>query len=53
MPAVCENCATEEEDLTSVWPDGDQTADNPQLWCPECVATYPHEAAEADEETDS
>ncbi|MGH9225053.1 MAG: hypothetical protein ACRD2W_15035 [Acidimicrobiales bacterium] len=45
--AVCENCAAEEEDLTSVWPAGDDTSsDAPQLWCPECVASYPNEAAE-------
>jgi len=45
-PAVCENCAADEEDLTSVWPTGDATAASPQLWCPECLSRYPNEPAE-------
>ena len=51
--AICENCTTEEDDLTSVWPAGDQSAETPQLWCPECVATYAHEPAGDDEQDDA
>ena len=52
-PSICENCACEEDDLTSVWPGGDDTADSPQLWCPECVALHPNEpAADAEEAAD-
>jgi hypothetical protein len=43
---VCENCTAEEEDLTSVWPVGEESSDAPQLWCPECIARYPNEPAE-------
>ena len=46
---VCENCTADEEELTPVWPGGDQTAETPQLWCPECVSRYPNDAAEGDE----
>ncbi|MEW6153977.1 MAG: hypothetical protein AB1673_08330 [Actinomycetota bacterium] len=45
---VCENCARDEEDLTSVWPPVNPGAEPAasQLWCPECVARFPHEPAD-------
>ncbi|MFL5911876.1 MAG: hypothetical protein ACJ768_15035 [Gaiellaceae bacterium] len=49
MIAVCENCASDDDDLTPVWPATD-TGEQPELWCPECRSRFPHEAATDGEE---
>jgi hypothetical protein len=50
--SVCENCATEEEDLTAVWPGDEPRTDQPQLWCPGCLERHAHDLAEEDEEAE-
>lgn len=45
---VCARCASEDDDLTPVWAE----AEEPELWCAECRARYPHEPADDEEEAE-
>jgi hypothetical protein len=52
--SVCARCASEDEDLESVWPlaAADADSEEPELWCVMCRQTHPHEPV-GDEEADA
>lgn len=52
--SVCARCASEDEELESVWPlaDADVDSEEPQLWCVMCRETHPHEPADDEAEDD-
>ncbi len=49
MTAVCENCASEDEELTPVWPAAGTLA-TPELWCEDCRSRFPNDPADGEEE---
>jgi len=61
---ACENCARDDDDLAAVYrvyvipeswdtPGSSQRLDDVELWCFSCRSQYPHEEAEAVEESES
>ena len=59
MERVCESCAREDDDLSTVrrvyvtpesWdtPGSSTRVEEPELWCFSCRSIYPHEVADTD-----